>query len=368
MSPSPTSGVEGSLGGASPAPEPRPTPNRPGGAVRCTLITPLYNERDNIERTWSSILNQTRPPDEWIVTDNGSTDGTYEWLGDRQGECPFPFKLLPMPDANIAQMMNTAVREATHDIVACCHGGLRIPQTWLENLLAPLAADASVDVAAGMWEPYGETWFERFVARGDPHRIDRLDPATYLPASRSLAFRKTAWAHAGGFPEWLPLFGEDTLYAIRLRAAGCRFALARDAVVGWRPKGSVVSLFRQVRRYAEGNAAMGYVRHPLRAFLSPSGFVPLGVAVGLAARSYWLGLAGFAAACVGFEALRCVVRGMLPSISGLFVSGVLLGLARQVGYVRGYWWRLVRAVRVPQSDKKAVADYLRLWRRGGDRE
>ena len=32
---------------------------------------------------------------------------------------------------------------------------------------------------------------------------DEIDPATFLPSSRSVAFRKAAWQAVGGYPEWI---------------------------------------------------------------------------------------------------------------------------------------------------------------------
>ena len=40
---------------------------------------------------------------------------------------------------------------------------------------------------------------------------DEIDPATFLPSSRSVAFPKAVWALAGGYPEWLD-YCEDLLF------------------------------------------------------------------------------------------------------------------------------------------------------------
>lgn len=41
-----------------------------------SVITPVYNGADFIDRCYSSLLNQTHSDWEWIVVDDGSTDGT----------------------------------------------------------------------------------------------------------------------------------------------------------------------------------------------------------------------------------------------------------------------------------------------------
>ena len=65
--------------------------------ILCTLVTPLRNERDSVEELWSSITTQDLLPGEWIIADNGSTDGTYEWLLRQSSTASFPVTVLSLP-------------------------------------------------------------------------------------------------------------------------------------------------------------------------------------------------------------------------------------------------------------------------------
>jgi len=40
------------------------------------VVTPARNEEHNLERLGAALIAQTRPPLEWVVVDDGSTDGT----------------------------------------------------------------------------------------------------------------------------------------------------------------------------------------------------------------------------------------------------------------------------------------------------
>ena len=50
---------------------------------RLTIISPVLNEGRHIEAVVRGMQCQTRPPDEWIVVDDGSDDGTLDRCGER---------------------------------------------------------------------------------------------------------------------------------------------------------------------------------------------------------------------------------------------------------------------------------------------
>jgi glycosyltransferase involved in cell wall biosynthesis len=326
--------------------------------LKCTLVTPLKNERDNIEQLWKAIHAQTLPPGEWIITDSGSDDGTYEWLVKNAANSPLNVKVLSLPNQPIARSMNLAIEGARFQVIACCHGGTRIPPVWLANLLRPMIEDPTVEVVAGVWEPYGETLFEHWAANTMIVDVGKIDENSFLPASRSVAFTRDAWRRVGGFPEWLPKAGEDTLFDIRLRAAHCKFAIARDAIVGWRPKSSLGSLFRQYRLYSEANAYMRLDTLRLRRFLRPWGMVLVPLASGLLSGSFALGVALFLAILGGDIYRKRFFRWkMLPSY---FILTCVIAIANQIGLVRGTLQRWLGPTRVPEDDKHAIDFYQSL--------
>lgn len=48
--------------------------------MKISAVIPTYNRRDHIGATIEAMLAQTSPPDEIVVVDDGSTDGTFEHL------------------------------------------------------------------------------------------------------------------------------------------------------------------------------------------------------------------------------------------------------------------------------------------------
>jgi glycosyltransferase involved in cell wall biosynthesis len=213
-----------------------------------TLIVTVRNEEASIDALLDSLLSGTRPPDEIVVADGGSTDHTVERLRARAADPRVRVLLAP---GNRAVGRNAAIRAARHEVIACTDAGLEVEPDWLERIVAPFS-DRGVDVVAGFYRPVGKTWFERAAGVISAPAVGEIDPNRFLPSTRSVAFRRAAWAKVGGFPEALD-HNEDTPFALALKRAGCRFAFAPDAIVRWRPSGDLRAFFRQHRRFGLGD-------------------------------------------------------------------------------------------------------------------
>jgi glycosyltransferase involved in cell wall biosynthesis len=76
-----------------------------------SAIIPAHNAERFIAEAVTSVLEQTRPPDECIVVDDGSTDGTIEALE------PFgrSVRLVRQPQAGVSAARNAGMRAATGD-------------------------------------------------------------------------------------------------------------------------------------------------------------------------------------------------------------------------------------------------------------
>jgi glycosyltransferase involved in cell wall biosynthesis len=77
-----------------------------------TVFTSTRNRAHTIERVYSSLRDQTFRDFEWIVVDNGSTDGTADLVRAWQAEADFPIRYLPQENLRKHVAMNRAVAEA----------------------------------------------------------------------------------------------------------------------------------------------------------------------------------------------------------------------------------------------------------------
>lgn len=221
--------------------------------MKVTLISTVYQEADNILEFLGSLAAQTRLPDEIIITDAGSTDGTPDLIRSFGG---LPVTVVDTPGANRSRGRNEAIGRAAHPVVACTDAGCRLDQRWLERIVAPFESADPPDVVAGYYQPDPRTLFEAAVAAATVPAAAEVNPDTFLPSGRSVAMTKAAWEKVGGYPEWTVL-SEDTIFDLALREAGCRFAFVPEAVACWRPQGSMGRVWRQFYRYAKSDGERG---------------------------------------------------------------------------------------------------------------
>ena len=220
-------------------------------------MTTVKDARPHIAPFLDSVRAQTRQPDEFIVVDGGSADGTMEELHGRPG-----VTVLSEPGANISRGRNIGIRAATHDVLALTDADCVLDRDWLARLLEPLEHGA--DVSAGFYRPLAMSFFEVCAAAVSVPQASELRPG-WLPSSRSIAFRREAWEAAGGYPEWLAI-GEDMYFNHRLLDAGVEIELAPGAVAWWRVRATPAETWRQYSGYAEGDALGGMYprRHAVR--------------------------------------------------------------------------------------------------------
>ena len=182
-----------------------------------------------------------------------------------------------------------------------------------------------------------------------PARQD-IDPQAFLPSSRSVAFRKSAWAAVGGYPEWLE-HSEDLVFDKALRERFGPFAFAPEAVAYFRPRPSLRAFYRQYHAYArgDGKANLWPRRHAIR-------YATYLIGLPLILRAIWrerfvgwllllLGIGAYSRRPA--ERLWANTWGWRPPARARAFALIpiirLVGdVAKMVGYPEGGWWRLRR--------------------------
>ncbi len=318
--------------------------------MKVSVIATVLNEKEAIERLLKSLDQQTRRPDEVVIADGGSTDGTLSILDSWASSAALPLRVLETPGANISQGRNAAISAAAGPLIATTDAGVRLEDDWLEQLLSPFDAEGkgqATSVVSGWFVPDPQTLFETAMGATVLPQLGDIDPETFLPSSRSVAFRKAAWEASGGYPEWLD-YCEDLIFDLRLRELYGPFPFAPDAVVHFRPRGTMRAFFKQYYQYArgDGKADLWRRRHAIR-YLTYLVLGPLLVILALIHSPWWWMalLAGLAAyTSTPYRRLWSMLApyGFIDRIKAVFLVPVIRvagDLAKMIGYPVGVAWR-----------------------------
>jgi glycosyltransferase involved in cell wall biosynthesis len=317
-----------------------------------SIIATVLNEGDHIHRLMRSLMAQDTPADEIVIVDGGSRDSTVRILEAYRAE--LPLRILVEPGCNISQGRNRAIAAAQGDVIAVTDAGVELRPGWLREITRPLRENPDCAVVGGFFHAHAATRFELAMGATVLPLQDEIRPETFLPSSRSVAFRKHAWERVGGYPEWLD-YCEDLIFDLRLKQVATPFAFAPRAAVDFRPRGSLRSFFRQYYLYArgDGKADLWRKRHAIR-YLTYLVALPLVVLFGATLHPLlWLLL--LPGALVYLRQPYCRLLTLLrrdgqrhsPAqlaylIALVPVIRVVGDVAKMLGYPVGWLWRLRR--------------------------
>lgn len=345
--------------------------------MKTSVIVTVKNEGESVHRLLDSLAAQTRPPDEVVICDGGSTDGTLAALSADAERARLALKVIVRPGANISQGRNAAIAEATGQVIASTDAGVVLATDWLQELVAPFEpgqaaqgsgaepcpcpppgaggfaakpAQASTPwVVAGFFLPDVRTAFEVAMGATVLPQVDEID-FKFLPSSRSVAFRREAWQAVGGYPEWLD-YCEDLIFGLALRDRFGPFVFAPKAIAHFRPRPNLRAFFRQYYLYArgDGKADLFRRRHAIR-YMTYLVAAPAILLAGLVLSPWWWMLLLAGAAGYTFRPYRRLAR-MWGKLSGADkVQAALLvpvirvtgDVAKMAGYPVGVMWRVKR--------------------------
>ncbi|MFL6289672.1 MAG: glycosyltransferase family 2 protein [Thermoanaerobaculia bacterium] len=214
---------------------------------KVTVALLSWNGRHHLETCLSALAAQKDPGVEWeiVVLDNGSTDGTADWL--RKAWPRVRLIASPVNLGFCAGNNRLAAEAADVDALALLNNDTRPEPGWLAALVDGLrSAPADVAAVSGKivdWE--GERLdFGRGVMTFDGHafqldfrrplgraRVPEAGEELLFACGGNLLIRRSSFLEAGGFDESYFAYLEDVDLGWRLWSGGERVLFAPDAVV-----------------------------------------------------------------------------------------------------------------------------------------
>lgn len=242
------------------------------GKPLVTVITVNYNGRHHLERCLPSLLVTSNAKIEVIVVDNGSSDGSIEWLHDRYPE----IRVLPLnANRGFGAANRLGVEAAQGAFIAFLNNDTEVEPGWLDTLLEALESDEEIAAACstlrlldhpevinargGGMSKLGYGFDHEFRFPFERDREGRRD--VLFPTAAAMLMRRRDWESSGGFDRAFFMYHEDVDLGWRLWILGKRVVVCADSIVYHRFGGTTNSV-----RGAEWRAHLG-MRHNVRALI-----------------------------------------------------------------------------------------------------
>jgi poly-beta-1,6-N-acetyl-D-glucosamine synthase len=224
---------------------------------RLTIVSPVLNEARHIEAVVRGMQSQTRSPDEWIVVDDGSDDGTLDLLRRAVEDVPF-MQVVEAPAMRLAAGADrlhhaTEARAFNYGLslasgfthVGKLDGDIELPPDYYERLLGRFRDDASLGLAGGVLvEPTSRGW--QLQGNSDPQHV----------RGALKLYTRECFEAIGGVREMLGWDGVDEVLA---RMHGYRTRSFPDAVAHHhRPVGTAQGRLRGSYRLGRAMFIEGY--------------------------------------------------------------------------------------------------------------
>jgi glycosyltransferase involved in cell wall biosynthesis len=210
--------------------------------AQVSAILPVFNGARHLREAVESVVDQTEPPDELVVVDDGSTDDCVEFL--HGVSAPFPIRIVRQPNAGQSAARNFGARVARGGLLAF----LDQDDRWHPRHLAVLRSSLRDEPIVG-WsycdfdevDAEGHVVTRSFLrSRGVEHPKSSLTTCVasdlmVLPSASVV--RREAFDALGGFDETLQGYEDDDLY-VRTFRSGWHFSFHPEPLVAFRVHGA----------------------------------------------------------------------------------------------------------------------------------
>jgi glycosyltransferase involved in cell wall biosynthesis len=199
-----------------------------------SLIVPTYNRRQLLERTLQSVWAQDSSDYELIVVDDGSNDGSREYLGGLAGRLTY----IPQEHGGPGLARNAAIARATGEYLAFLDSDDLLMPWALSTYAGIIARNGRPAFVCGAVRRFHD---EAELAQVRPAAVDLATFADYFASGdrmrwygmSSFVLRRDAVVAAGGFTT-AAINGEDFDLALRVGVAPGFVEIRAPVTVGYR--------------------------------------------------------------------------------------------------------------------------------------
>lgn len=204
-----------------------------------SIIIPTFNQKDYLVQCIESIRAHTTLPYELIVVDNGSTDGTREYLLQQGRSIRY---WINGTNKGFAGAINQGLMMAKGDTLLILNNDVVVTHRWLDNMIACLRSNPAIGIVGPVtnYISGSQRVATEYESMAEMHRFaesfNRSDPNLWEPADRVTGFcmlmPREVFQRVGYLDEGYEYgnFEDDDLN-IRVKMLGYELRISRDTFI-----------------------------------------------------------------------------------------------------------------------------------------
>jgi cellulose synthase/poly-beta-1,6-N-acetylglucosamine synthase-like glycosyltransferase len=253
-------------------------PRRGQGSISVGVVVAAYDEAAALGPTLDALLKQSSPPDQILIADDGSEDGSGELLatryrlsvpplGGRSQSLVAPtLQWLRLPHRGKARALNSALDHVATEVVVTVDADTRLAPDAIAEIRRAFADDPALVVGGGVLEPRCRggavakvlqtfqrfEYVRNFLARFAWSELDSL----LLISGAFAAFRTSAVREVGGFDPRCLVEDYELIHRLhrqaRSRGASAKVRILGRAFADTDAPASIPAFLQQRRRWFAG--------------------------------------------------------------------------------------------------------------------
>jgi len=322
--------------------------------IHLSIIIPVFNRPNEVDELLNSLDNQTNPDFEVVVVEDGSTFPCKEIC--EQYETRLNLRYLFKPNSGRSETRNFGMDRASGNYFIIFDSDCIMPPQYIEIVLNHLTSDytdcfGGPDNADDSFSDIQKAINYSMTSimttggiRGATKNVNNFSPRSF-----NMGISREVYEKVGGYKN---MIGEDIDLSIRIKAAGFKTRLIKEAFVYHKRRVSLKKFFKQVNTFGKGRVLLHHL-HPeslKMVHLLPAGFV-LGtfllLLLSLIFRNVWFLLP------IGIYILAIFTESLIKNkkISIAFLS-IAAGCIQLFGYGLGFLEELITGKASKKSQEK----------------
>ena len=217
-------------------------------------MTPTFNRKDELVHLFNSMIKQTLNPKffEMIISDDGSTDGTEEYVKSLENKFKFNLSYVSQKNLGPGFARNNGVKNSKGELIVFIDSDCEADSNWLEVIFNAYKSNdfdafGGPDEAKDNFLPIQiaiNFSMTSFLTTGGIRGHNKNMISKFFPRSHNMGVKKTLFEKIGGFGSLR--HGQDIELSNRIINEQAVVKLLDNAIVYHRRRTTLLKFFRQV--------------------------------------------------------------------------------------------------------------------------